>query len=47
MPACAEGEFLGLEWSDLDFKRRSIHVQRSEWQGHVTVPRVGAVAGSR
>jgi integrase len=35
------GEFLGLEWTDLDFKRGVIHVQRSEWQGHVTAPKGG------
>jgi integrase len=35
------GEFLALEWSDLDFKRRVINVQRSEWNGHVTLPKGG------
>jgi integrase len=35
------GEFLGLEWADIDFKRRTMIVQRSEWSGHVTVPKGG------
>jgi integrase len=35
------GEILALEWSDLDFPRRTIHVQRSEWKGHVTAPKGG------
>jgi integrase len=35
------GEFLGLEWADLDFKRGVMLVQRSEWSGHVTVPKGG------
>lgn len=32
---------LALEWSDLDFVRRTIHVQRSEWDGQVTSPKGG------
>lgn len=28
-----------MEWSDLDFKRRQIHIRRSEWKGEVTVPK--------
>jgi integrase len=35
------GEFVALEWTDLDFKRRMINVQRSEWNGHVTIPKGG------
>jgi integrase len=35
------GEFLGLEWPDLDLPRRAITVQRSEWKGHVTAPKGG------
>ncbi len=35
------GEIIALEWTDLDFQRRSVHVQRSEWKGHVTAPKGG------
>ncbi len=30
------GEMRALEWSDLDFVKRQIRVERSEWQGEVT-----------
>ena len=39
------GEIMSLKWTDLDIKRRSIHVQRSIWRGakvkevHETVPK--------
>ncbi len=35
------GEIMALELTDLDFKRRQIHVQRSEWSGKVTSPKGG------
>lgn len=41
------GEIMALKWSDLDIKRRMIHVQRSVWRGrkvneiHETVPKGG------
>jgi integrase len=35
------GEIIGLEQSDLDFDRGSIHVQRSVWKGIVDVPKGG------
>jgi integrase len=35
------GEIIALEWTDLDFKRRQIHVQRSSWSGKVTAPKGG------
>jgi integrase len=41
------GEIMALKWSDLDIKRRIIHVQRSVWRGrkvnevHETVPKGG------
>jgi integrase len=35
------GEIIGLEWSDLDLGKRQLRVQRSEWKGHVTVPKGG------
>jgi integrase len=35
------GEIIGLEWSDVDFTKRQICVQRSEWRGHVTAPKSG------
>jgi integrase len=30
------GEIRALEWSDLDFVKRQIRVERSDWQGNVT-----------
>lgn len=35
------GEAIALEWTDVDLKRRTLHVQRSEWRGQVTVPKGG------
>src|SRR5581483_1227860 len=35
------GEMMALEWSDVDFTKRQICVQRSEWKGHVGVPKGG------
>jgi len=35
------GEIIALEWTDLDFRRRQVHVQRSEWRGQVTTPKGG------
>jgi integrase len=35
------GEIVGLEWADVDLRARRLHVQRSDWCGHVTVPKGG------
>lgn len=35
------GEMLALEWKDVDFSKRQLHVRQSEWRGHVTVPKGG------
>jgi integrase len=35
------GEIIALEWSDIDLGKRQLCVQRSEWRGHVTVPKGG------
>jgi integrase len=35
------GEIIGLEWSDVDFGRRQLCIQRSEWRGHVHAPKGG------
>lgn len=35
------GEIIALEWSDVDLGKRQLCVQRSEWRGHVTVPKGG------
>lgn len=35
------GEIIALEQTDADTKRGVLHVQRSEWKGHVTVPKGG------
>jgi integrase len=37
------GEILALEWTDVDLSRRQLCVARSEWKGHVTVPKGGPV----
>jgi integrase len=29
------GEALGLQWGDIDFDRRELHVRRSAWQGEI------------
>jgi integrase len=35
------GEILGLEWRDIELAARRLTVQRSDWLGHVTVPKGG------
>lgn len=35
------GEIIAVEWSDVDLGKRQLCVQRSEWRGHVTVPKGG------
>jgi len=35
------GEMIGLEWDHVDLVKRQMCVQRSEWRGHVTVPKGG------
>jgi integrase len=35
------GEMMALAGSDVDFERESLVVERSEWKGHVTVPKGG------
>jgi integrase len=35
------GEILALEWRDVDPTARRLTVQRSDWLGHVTVPKGG------
>jgi integrase len=35
------GEMIALEWTDVDLSKRQLCVQRSVWQGHVTVPKGG------
>src|SRR5690242_21474370 len=32
---------IGLEWGDVDLVKRQMCIQRSEWRGHVTVPKGG------
>jgi integrase len=32
---------IGLEWGDVDLAKRQLCIQRSEWRGHVTVPKGG------
>jgi integrase len=40
------GEMIALEWGDLDLANRQMCIQRSEWRGHVTVPKGGKTATS-
>jgi integrase len=35
------GEMMALEWTDVDLNKRQLCVARSEWKGHVTVPKGG------
>src|SRR5712691_8416719 len=35
------GEMMALEWTDVDLMKRQLCVQRSDWKGHVTVPKSG------
>jgi integrase len=35
------GEMMALEWPDVDFARRQLRIQRSEWKGKVTAPKGG------
>jgi integrase len=35
------GEIIALEWRDIDLHARRLTVQRSDWLGHVTVPKGG------
>ena len=35
------GEIMALEWTDVDLDKRQLCVQRSDWEGHVTVPKGG------
>jgi integrase len=35
------GEIMALEWTDVDLNKRQLCVARSDWKGHVTVPKGG------
>ena len=35
------GEMMALRWTDVDFAKRQLCVQRSTWKGHTTVPKSG------
>ena len=35
------GEMIALEQSDVDLRRRLLNVSRSDWHGHVTLPKRG------
>jgi integrase len=37
------GEIMALEWGDVDLAKRQLAVRRSDWQGHVTVPKGGRI----
>ena len=32
---------MALEWTDVDLNKRQLCVARSDWKGHVTVPKGG------
>ena len=35
------GEIMALEWNDVNLQKRQVCVARSDWKGHVTVPKGG------
>src|SRR5438045_5802440 len=35
------GEMMALEWRDIDLQKRQLCVQRSDWKGHVAIPKGG------
>ena len=35
------GEMMALEWSDVDLSKGQLCVERSEWKGHLTIPKGG------
>jgi len=35
------GEIMALEWTDIDLTKRQLCVARSEWKGHVSMPKGG------
>jgi integrase len=35
------GEMIALEWGDVDLVNRQVCIRRSDWNGHVTVPKGG------
>jgi integrase len=37
------GEIMALEWTDIDFAKRQLTVARSEWKGHLTMPKGGRI----
>jgi integrase len=39
------GEMMALEWSDVDLHKRQLCTQRSDWKGHVTIPK-GVACGT-
>ena len=41
------GEMMALEWTDIDFAKRQLTVARSEWKGHVTMPKGGRIGTCR
>ena len=41
MRGCGSAGIIALEWRDIDLAARRLTVERSDWQGHVTVPEAG------
>ena len=41
------GEMMALEWDDIDLAKRQLCVARSEWKGHVTMPKAADCGSSR
>jgi integrase len=35
------GEMTALEWTDIDFRRNQLHVNRAQWEEHVDTPKGG------
>lgn len=41
------GAMIALEWNDVDLERGLFKVQRSDWTGHVTLPKRAALVRCR
>ena len=40
-PGLRTGEMIALEWTDIAFRRSLLHVNQSEWEGHIGTPKGG------
>jgi hypothetical protein len=40
-PGSTRDYTVALEWTDIDFRRSFLHVNRAEWEGHIGTPKGG------